>query len=128
MLRETNPILLGVTFTVSIVHSIFDFLAFSNGMIKIINIFIFLNIIIYIKILMLKNYNNIDVKFWKERKDMVGLSFRSLIMNIFTQTVVFLYLLDNETSWMVIISNAVGLVIEIWKIHKVVNIRVSNIY
>ena len=31
MLRETNPILLGVTFTVSIVHSIFDFLAFSNG-------------------------------------------------------------------------------------------------
>jgi len=97
MLRETNPILLGVTFTVSIVHSIFDFLAFSN-----------------------------DVKFWKERKDMVGLSFRSLIMNIFTQTVVFLYLLDNETSWMVIISNAVGLVIEIWKIHKVVNIRIDR--
>jgi len=97
MLRETNPILLGVTFTVSIVHSIFDFLAFSN-----------------------------DVKFWKERKDMVGLSFRSLIMNIFTQTVIFLYLLDNETSWMVIISNAVGLVIEIWKIHKVVNIRVDT--
>jgi len=58
---------------------------------------------------------------------MVGLSFRSLIMNIFTQTVVFLYLLDNETSWMVIISNAVGLVIEIWKIHKVVNIHVSII-
>ncbi|KAG4108418.1 cleft lip and palate transmembrane 1 [Neocallimastix lanati (nom. inval.)] len=94
MLRETNPILLGVTFTVSIVHSIFDFLAFSN-----------------------------DVKFWKERKDMVGLSLRSLLMNIFTQTVIFLYLLDNETSWMVIISNAVGLVIEIWKIHKVVNIK-----
>jgi len=59
---------------------------------------------------------------------MVGLSFRSLVMNIFTQTVIFLYLLDNETSWMVIISNAVGLVIEIWKIHKVVNIHVSNIY
>lgn len=97
MLRETNPILLGVTFFVSIVHSIFDFLAFSN-----------------------------DVKFWKERKDMVGLSFRSLIMNIFTQTVIFLYLLDNETSWLVIISNAVGLVIEIWKIHKVVNIKIDT--
>jgi len=97
MLRETNPILLGVTFFVSIVHSIFDFLAFSN-----------------------------DVKFWKERKDMVGLSFRSLVMNIFTQTVIFLYLLDNETSWLVIISNAVGLVIEIWKIHKVVSIKVDT--
>jgi len=59
---------------------------------------------------------------------MVGLSLRSLLMNIFTQTVIFLYLLDNETSWMVIISNAVGLVIEIWKIHKVVNIKVSLTY
>eukprot|EP00833_Pecoramyces_ruminatium_P006993 jgi/Orpsp1_1/1181025/evm.model.c7180000075544.2 len=97
MLRETNPVLLGITFTVSIVHSIFDVLAFSN-----------------------------DVKFWKERKDMVGLSLRSLLMNIFTQTVIFLYLLDNETSWMVIVSNAVGLVIEVWKIHKVVNIKIDK--
>jgi hypothetical protein len=32
MLRETNPILLGVTFTVSILHSIFEFLAFKNGL------------------------------------------------------------------------------------------------
>lgn len=31
MLRETNPILLGVTFTVSILHSVFEFLAFKNG-------------------------------------------------------------------------------------------------
>lgn len=31
MFKETNPILLGVTFTVSILHSIFEFLAFKNG-------------------------------------------------------------------------------------------------
>ena len=30
-LLETNPYLLGVTIVVSIVHSIFEFLAFKNG-------------------------------------------------------------------------------------------------
>lgn len=31
-LLETSPILLGLTFAVSIVHSIFEFLAFKNGL------------------------------------------------------------------------------------------------
>jgi len=31
MLLNTNPWLLGVTFIVSTLHSIFDFLAFKNG-------------------------------------------------------------------------------------------------
>lgn len=33
-LLETSPILLGLTFVVSIVHSIFEFLAFKNGKFK----------------------------------------------------------------------------------------------
>lgn len=32
-LLDTNPYLLAVTVTVSIVHSVFEFLAFKNGMI-----------------------------------------------------------------------------------------------
>jgi Cleft lip and palate transmembrane protein 1 (CLPTM1) len=31
MLLETNPILLGTTIVVSILHSLFEFLAFKNG-------------------------------------------------------------------------------------------------
>ena len=31
MLIETNPYLLGLTFAVTLLHSIFDFLAFKNG-------------------------------------------------------------------------------------------------
>jgi hypothetical protein len=31
MLRDANPYLLAITFVVSILHSIFDFLAFKNG-------------------------------------------------------------------------------------------------
>jgi hypothetical protein len=31
MLRDTNPVLLLVTMIVSVLHSVFDFLAFKNG-------------------------------------------------------------------------------------------------
>ena len=103
MMLETNPILLGITFSVSILHSIFDFLAFKN-----------------------------DVEFWKNKSNMegnfsmikrIGLSFRTIILNIFFQGVIFLYLLDNDTSWMIIISSGVGLLIEIWKVNKSVIIK-----
>jgi hypothetical protein len=93
---ETNPILLSITFAVSILHSIFDFLAFKN-----------------------------DVEFWKNRSNLDGLSFRAIILNIFFQGIIFLYLLDNETSWMILISSGVGLLIEIWKVNKAVLLKRS---
>lgn len=31
MLSDTNPYLLGLTFAVSMLHMVFDFLAFKNG-------------------------------------------------------------------------------------------------
>ncbi|KAJ3123713.1 hypothetical protein HK098_001691 [Nowakowskiella sp. JEL0407] len=99
MLVETNPILLGVTMVVSLLHTIFDFLAFKN-----------------------------DIEFWRKRKDMEGLSFRSIILNVFFQTVIFLYLLDNETSWMVLLSSGMGLLIEAWKINKTVIVKRSNAF
>lgn len=51
---------------------------------------------------------------------------RSVFFNVFQSTVVVLYVLDNETNTVVRISVFIGLLIEIWKIHKVVNINVSN--
>ena len=56
---------------------------------------------------------------------MEGLSFRTIILNVFFQLVIFLYLMDNDTSWMILISNGIGLVIEIWKIQKAVYVKVS---
>jgi len=49
-----------------------------------------------------------------------GLSVRSIFVSVFCQGVVFLYLMDNETSWMVLFSSGSGLLIEIWKMTKVV--------
>lgn len=93
MLLETNPILLAITAIVSVLHTVFDFLAFKN-----------------------------DIKFFKDKKSMEGLSLRSMVVNTFFQIVILLYLVDNETSFMVIVSNGVGVVIEVWKITKAVNI------
>ena len=36
------------------------------------------------------------------------------------QTVIFLYLADNDTSWMILISSGVGLAIEVWKLKKAI--------
>ncbi|CAB3368487.1 Hypothetical predicted protein [Cloeon dipterum] len=89
-LLETSPYLLGLTFAVSILHSIFEILAFKN-----------------------------DIQFWNNRKSLEGLSVRSVFFNVFQSTVVLLYVLDNDTNTIVRISCLVGLGIEIWKIHKV---------
>jgi hypothetical protein len=92
-LLETNPYLLGVTFVVSILHTVFELLAFKN-----------------------------DIQFWKERKSLEGLSVRSVFFAVFQSLIVLLYVLDNETNFMIRVSCFIGLGIEVWKIQKVVNV------
>lgn len=73
---EGNPYFLFLTFVVSLLHSVFDMLAFKN-----------------------------DIGFWRANKSMEGLSAKTVIINAFCQLVIFLYLLDNETSRVVLISS-----------------------
>ncbi|XP_046389208.1 cleft lip and palate transmembrane protein 1-like protein [Ischnura elegans] len=91
---ETNPYLLCVTVFVASIHLLFDFLAFKN-----------------------------DVSFWRKRDDMVGLSTSTLIWRAFSQFVVFLYLLDENTSPLVLVPTAIGVVIELWKCKKVLRLK-----
>lgn len=93
MLLETNPYLLAVTAIVSILHTVFDILAFKN-----------------------------DISFFKNKKSMEGISLRSMIVNAGFSLVILLYLADNDTSYMVLMSNGVGLAIEAWKISKAVTV------
>lgn len=69
---------------VSTLHSIFDALAFKN-----------------------------EISFWRNRNNMEGLSVRSVFMSVFVNLIVLLYLMNNETSMMIIVSNAIGLLIEV---------------
>ncbi|AEO62835.1 uncharacterized protein THITE_2107530 [Thermothielavioides terrestris NRRL 8126] len=93
---DTNPILLGVTIAVSIAHMILETLAFGS-----------------------------DIAHYRKKKDNVGISLRSILANVFMQTVIFLYLVDQSqnTSWMILGTQAVGIVIELWKVTTVVNVR-----
>ncbi|OQS03337.1 CLPTM1-like membrane protein [Thraustotheca clavata] len=93
MFADTNPYLLGVTMIVSVLHTVFDMLAFKN-----------------------------DVSFWRKQKSLEGLSLRTVVLNAFFHLVIFLYLVDNDTSWMILFSSGLGVVLDFWKIKKAVKI------
>ncbi|CAB3403958.1 unnamed protein product [Caenorhabditis bovis] len=94
---ETNPILLAVTAIVSVLHLIFEFLAFKN-----------------------------DIQFWNNKKDLVGMSVRTVLFNIFQSLIVFLYITDNDTNFVVMFSVFFGFLLECWKIPKVLDIEVEK--
>ncbi|KAB7504014.1 Cleft lip and palate transmembrane protein 1-like protein [Armadillidium nasatum] len=96
MFLETSPYLLGLTAVVTILHSVFEMLAFKN-----------------------------DVQFWNNRKSLEGLSVRSVFFNVFQSLIVLLYVLDNETNFVIKLSCFVGLIIELWKITKVMDVSIN---
>jgi len=68
-----------------------------------------------------------DVQHWRNRKEMVGVSVRTIITNIVVQGIILLYLIDNNenTSWMILFGQGTGMLIEAWKITKAVDISVQ---
>jgi len=99
MLVETNPYFLALTALVSILHVIFEFLAFSS-----------------------------DVSHWRKKQELVGVSVRTIVTNVVVQLIILLYLIDNneQTSWMILFGSGTGVLIEAWKITKAVDIRLVN--
>lgn len=67
-----------------------------------------------------------DIQFWNSRQSLEGLSVRSIIFGVFQSLVVLLYILDNETNFVVQVSVFIGLLIDFWKITKVMDVKVSN--
>ncbi|CAG8137627.1 unnamed protein product [Penicillium salamii] len=96
ILLDTNIWLLGTTGIVTILHMLFETLAFKN-----------------------------DIAHWRKKKDVVGTSVRTILANVFMQAVIFLYLVDNSdnTSWMILASQGFGILLEFWKITKTVDVR-----
>eukprot|EP00051_Salpingoeca_urceolata_P035559 m.30319 g.30319 ORF g.30319 m.30319 type:complete len:570 (-) comp9407_c0_seq2:7-1716(-) len=91
---ETSITYLLFTYAISILHMVFDFLAFKN-----------------------------DVGFWKGRENLAGLSRRAVVMNCICTAIIFLYLFDNEqTSILILGTVGISLLIEAWKVTKVFKI------
>jgi len=56
---------------------------------------------------------------------MEGLSVKTIMLNCACQLIIFLYLLDNDTSWLILASAGVGLLIELWKIQKAMIVSIE---
>ncbi|KAL9106598.1 MAG: hypothetical protein Q9227_008381 [Pyrenula ochraceoflavens] len=97
ILLDTNAYLLATTGIVSILHMVFEGLAFKN-----------------------------DISHWRKKKDNVGTSVRTILANVVMQTIIFLYLMDNNenTSWMILAGQGFGILLEAWKITKSVDVRI----
>ncbi|ESO82684.1 hypothetical protein LOTGIDRAFT_108820 [Lottia gigantea] len=93
---DTNFYFLLLTFSVAAFHLLFDFLAFKN-----------------------------EIHYWKDRKDMVGLSSRAVIWRCVSTIIIFFYLFDENTSLLVVIPAGIGTLIEIWKVKKAFKITMQ---
>jgi Cleft lip and palate transmembrane protein 1 (CLPTM1). len=58
-----------------------------------------------------------DISFWHRKRSLVGLSSRTVMWRAFSQAVVFLYLLDEETSLLVLVPTGIATVIEVREKH-----------
>lgn len=93
---DTNLYLLSATVLIASCHLLFDFLAFKN-----------------------------DVSFWRRKRSLAGLSTRTIFWRAFSQIVIFFYLLDEQTSMLVLIPAGISSIIELWKVTKVLHLRVG---
>jgi hypothetical protein len=96
MFLDTHPYLLYATSLVSLLHIVFDILAFKN-----------------------------DISFWRQRKSFEGLSLRYLFASTLSQIVVFLYLADQRSSKLVIVPAAISAVVELWKVTRAFTVSLA---
>jgi len=80
---------------ISMLHMVFDFLAFKN-----------------------------DIGFYRGRTNFVGISSRTITSNFLCSLVIYLYLMDSEyTSNLILISVGSSTLIELWKVKQVLLIQ-----
>lgn len=89
MITETSLTFLLVTIIASVLHLLFEFLAFQS-----------------------------DVKFWQDNKSLAGLSTRSVITDLISQIIVFLFLVDSQTSLLITVPSFIAILIQCWKMQK----------
>lgn len=94
---ETDPILFSVTAIVSVLHLLFEALAFKN-----------------------------DIQFWSGKDNVEGISVKTLYSNIIMNFVITLFLLDNDTSIVILAPQVISTLIEVWKLMQASHLEKSQ--
>lgn len=94
LIADTNVTLLGITLLFSALHMLFEFLTFKN-----------------------------EVSFWRNNKDLTGLSVRSLFLDTIGQTVILLFLIEKDSSLLMTIPSAIGCLIALWKCRRAAGLQ-----
>ena len=89
LIADTQTWLLAVTLLASCLHLLFEFLAFKS-----------------------------DVEFWQNNKSLQGLSARSVVVELISQIVVLMFLVDEGASLLVLIPSFFGILVQVWKVRK----------
>ena len=103
MFAETDSRLLVVTVVVSIVHLLFDVLAFGH-----------------------------DIRFWRGLKSTKGVSVRTIGIGLVMEVIVFLYLWDSGTSVLVLFTVGGSVLVNLWKLwhartlHRTATVKASS--
>jgi hypothetical protein len=96
LISDTPLSLLLVTIVASLLHLIFELLSFQS-----------------------------DIEFWRNNKSLAGLSVRAVCTDLFSQVVVFLFLVDSDTSLLVTIPSFIAILIQIWKVSMATGLKFS---
>mmetsp|Transcript_17412 Transcript_17412/g.29188 ORF Transcript_17412/g.29188 Transcript_17412/m.29188 type:complete len:634 (-) Transcript_17412:189-2090(-) len=97
LVSDTSIYFLGITLLASVLHMTFEALAFQS-----------------------------DISFWQENKSLTGLSVRSLITDLISQFIILLFLMDSETSLLVIIPSGFGVLVQLWKVWKATGVTLRG--
>lgn len=89
LIADTNVTLLAITLIFSALHMLFEFLTFKN-----------------------------EVSFWRNNKDLTGLSVRSLFLDMIGQTIILLFLIEKDSSLLMTIPSGIGCLIALWKCRR----------
>ncbi|OUC49732.1 cleft lip and palate transmembrane protein 1 [Trichinella nativa] len=98
ILQEDHLGLLFFGFAVAILHSVLDFLALKS-----------------------------DVSFWRGQKSMVGVSRRTQALRMFSEVVIFFYLINNKAGFLVWLPVFVGMLIDVWKLAKCFKFQIRRV-
>ncbi|XP_072250707.1 lipid scramblase CLPTM1L-like isoform X2 [Leuresthes tenuis] len=66
-----------------------------------------------------------DISSWRKKKNMTGMSRKSVLWRCLSTLLIFLHLLE-ETSLLVLLPVGLGACVEVWKVFKVFNIQFSK--